>query len=160
MLLGAAGTGKSSLVQRITKNYFSEEYNISLGIGFNRLIYHINENKVVEFQLYDCPGNERFSGLLHRFTKFMKIIVLCYDCSSHASFDEMKSYYVDYAKKMLVFIVGLKSDITKREVDVEAVKEYADQYDIPIFGDLSCATGVRAEDFVHYLGDFYLRHFE
>jgi len=161
LFLGSVAIGKSSLIRRITKNIFSNDYDMTIGSTFNKLIYMLDEKDVVEFQLFDCSGSERFSGLAQRLISITNMVVICYDCTSQASANSLKTIWEDLRTKKgkSVCLLGIKSDLNqKRQVNLEEMKSYAANEEVPFFGEVSCLTGENVEDFIHFLGEQYQRN--
>jgi len=159
IFMGSPAIGKSSLSRRITKNTFNQEYDVTLGVSFNRFIY--KEKEVLEFQLFDCSGNERFSALAQRLVKFMNIGVICYDITNQSSVSVMKTLWEEYRMKrgLVLCLLGLKSDLAhKRQVDTEDILTYSQNENVPFCGEVSSLSGDKVNDFIRQLGELYQKN--
>ena len=61
-LLGDAGVGKTSLITRFCDNYFSDNYNNTIGVDF-RLATLKYDNIILKIHIWDTAGQERFRSL-------------------------------------------------------------------------------------------------
>lgn len=91
-LIGADGTGKTSIIIRYTQNTFSNSYLMTLGCDFYELNFKKNlpENKKTELSLLE-----------NRKTK-MKLFV--WDIASQKNFESMRSYYLQYTNLVVIVV--------------------------------------------------------
>lgn len=62
LVIGDVGTGKTSLVNRIVYNTFTEKYKATIGCEFGLKILDIN-GEAVRIQLWDLAGQDRLGGV-------------------------------------------------------------------------------------------------
>lgn len=62
VMIGNGGAGKSSIVKRLCFGEFSPQYVPTLGVEVHPVRFNTNYG-IVQFNVWDCAGQERFSGL-------------------------------------------------------------------------------------------------
>ena len=92
VLLGEAGVGKTSIIQRFIENKYNPFSTSTLGVSSTIKNYEINQ-KVISYELWDTAGQERYRGLGRNFYKNSDIGILVYDITSTKSFKELENYW-------------------------------------------------------------------
>lgn len=62
LVIGDVGVGKTSMVNRIVYNTFTEKYKATIGCEFGLKIIEIN-GEPVRVQLWDLAGQDRLGGI-------------------------------------------------------------------------------------------------
>ncbi|KAG8897537.1 hypothetical protein FRC01_011296, partial [Tulasnella sp. 417] len=116
VVMGSAGVGKTSLVQRYTTNTFSST-KIAATAGAS---FHVKKTVVngvpVRLQLWDTAGQERFRSLAPMYYRGSHAAVLVYDITNPSSFDDIRVWLEELKKNvppesendMIIYIVGTK----------------------------------------------------
>ncbi|KAG9034962.1 hypothetical protein FRB95_012252 [Tulasnella sp. JGI-2019a] len=123
VVMGNAGVGKTSLVQRYTTNSFnSTKTAATAGAAF-----HVKKTVVngvtVRLQLWDTAGQERFRSLAPMYYRGTHAAILVYDITNPSSFEDVKVWLEELKKNvppetendMIVYIVGTKVDLAYKE---------------------------------------------
>jgi small GTP-binding protein len=77
IIIGKSGVGKTSLVNKWTKNKFIEEYKATIASEFGFKIYEY-EGKYYRIQLWDIAGQDNNSMVLRTFAKnALGAIIVC-----------------------------------------------------------------------------------
>lgn len=81
-------------------------------------------------QIWDTAGQERFKAMAPLYYRNANAALLIFDLTSHASFEEVKSWILELQKNvqepMFLLLVGNKSDLVdKRAVSKEEAFVYA-----------------------------------
>ena len=77
IIIGKSGVGKTSLVNKWTKNKFIEEYKATIASEFGFKIYEY-EGKYYRIQLWDISGQDNNSMVLRTFAKnALGAIIVC-----------------------------------------------------------------------------------
>ena len=130
ILLGNTETGKTSLINAYDGKPFCEALLSTIGSQYFRKEKIINENKYF-IQIWDTAGQEKYRSVNKIYIKGSKIVIFVYDVTNENSFFDLKSFWVDYAekivgKRVIMGIVGNKIDLLENiQVDTEKGKEYA-----------------------------------
>jgi small GTP-binding protein len=130
LLVGDSGVGKSSLMLQHVDRVFEETYAATIGVDFKLQTCNVND-KIVRKQLWDSTGQERFMGITTGYYKGIDAIMIVYDVTSDASFNNVKKWLTsvdEYAKhNPCLMLVGNKCDCPpqKRMVDYSRGAELA-----------------------------------
>ena len=84
--VGDAGTGKTTLIQRITKNSFRDNYAPTIGVDLASVWYEHPSKPSVRLQLWDTAGQEMYRSIIRSYYRGAYAIVLLYDVTNHDSF--------------------------------------------------------------------------
>ncbi|AYV75892.1 MAG: putative Ras-related protein Rab7 [Terrestrivirus sp.] len=116
IILGDSYVGKTSLLERYTKNKFNTSYKATIGTDFLSKEVII-ENQLITLQIWDTAGQERFFSLGNAFYRGADGVVFAYDLTNRASFDNLQVWHDEFLvtsgskKKIPFIIVGNKCDI-------------------------------------------------
>ena len=118
-LVGDCGVGKSSIALRYTKNEFVNNYISTGGASYSNKIIEKN-GEVLQLDIWDTAGQEKFRSLGKNFYKDAFIILLVYDITLKESFENLKkTWYVEVMQngieKPILAIIGNKSDRYEEE---------------------------------------------
>lgn len=94
------------------------------------------EGKVIKLQIWDTAGQERFRTITSSYYRGAHGIIVVYDVTDQVSFNNVRQWLQEidrYAcENVNKLLVGNKCDlVTKRVVDHEQAKEFADGLGIP-----------------------------
>jgi len=130
LLIGDSGVGKSCLLLRFAENAFTENFISTIGVDFKIKMMDI-DGKRVKMQIWDTAGQERFQTITTSYYRGAHGLIVMFDVTNRASFDNVKKWLGDierYAPSGVVkMLVGNKVDLVdRRVVDFFAAKELAD----------------------------------
>ena len=129
ILIGEAGTGKTSLINTSTGLKFDANERSTLNPSFSQKILTINNIKYT-LDLWDTAGQEEFRSLNKIFMKDSKIVVFVYSIVVKKTFTEL-DYWYNSIKDVLgdepvLGVVGNKKDLyLDEEVTEGEGKQYA-----------------------------------
>ncbi|XP_063082380.1 ras-related protein Rab-26 isoform X2 [Cavia porcellus] len=99
MLVGDSGVGKTCLLVRFKDGAFLAGTFIStVGIDFRNKVLDVDGMKV-KLQIWDTAGQERFRSVTHAYYRDAHALLLLYDVTNKASFDNIQ---VDSAQERVV----------------------------------------------------------
>merc|ERR550537_1124682 len=135
VLIGDSGVGKSCLLLRFADDKWTDSYISTIGVDFKIRTIEL-DGKTIKLQIWDTAGQERFRTITSSYYRGAHGIIVVYDTTDQESFDNVKQWLHEidrYAsEKVNKLLVGNKSDLTtKRQVDAEAAKEFAENLKIP-----------------------------
>lgn len=115
VLMGSTGVGKSSLLQRYTRNTFDPVTILSTtGALFVTKKVYVNGYKV-RLQLWDTAGQERFRSMAPMYYRGAHAALLLYDITNLSSFEDVKGWLEELKKNaatdLIIYIVGSKADL-------------------------------------------------
>jgi len=83
LVVGDVGAGKTALVQRAVYNRFTENLKSTIGVDFALKRIRQKPNVIVNLQLWDIAGQERFGNLTRAYYKGADVAFLVIDGSKH-----------------------------------------------------------------------------
>ncbi|XP_031151220.1 ras-related protein Rab-26 isoform X2 [Sander lucioperca] len=96
MLVGDSGVGKTCLLVRFKDGAFLAGSFIStVGIDFRNKVMSIDAMKV-KLQIWDTAGQERFRSVTHAYYRDANALLLLYDVTNKASFDNIREFGVPF----------------------------------------------------------------
>ena len=97
ILLGESSVGKSSILNRFTKNIFSETSVITLNEFYTEKEIEIR-GVPIKLQIWDTAGQERFRSIVKNYYIGCAAALLVYDITNRNSFDEVVNYWYNEVK--------------------------------------------------------------
>lgn len=124
LVLGDAGTGKSSLINRYVKDAYNADITPTLGVDFGLKNIRV-DGKDLRLQLWDIAGQEHVNKKLSRvYYRDAFGVILVYDISRPETFETVSKWKqtidaevtpIEGANSLPVILVGNKSDLETRE---------------------------------------------
>ncbi|KAF6271700.1 RAB26, member RAS oncogene family [Rhinolophus ferrumequinum] len=120
MLVGDSGVGKTCLLVRFKDGAFLAGTFIStVGIDFRNKVLDVDGMKV-KLQIWDTAGQERFRSVTHAYYRDAHALLLLYDVTNKASFDNIQAWLTEiqeYAQhNVVLMLLGNKVDSTQERV--------------------------------------------
>jgi len=148
LMVGDSGVGKSSLLLRFTDDSFSDNFISTIGVDFKIRTIKM-EGKIVKLQIWDTAGQERFRTITSSYYRGAHGVILVYDVTDQVSFNNARQWLTEIDKfacgNVMKLLVGNKTDLaTKRVVDFNQGKGFADQFNLP-FIEASAKDGSNVE---------------
>ncbi|KAF8591555.1 ras-domain-containing protein [Ramaria rubella] len=109
------GVGKTSLLQRYTRNTFDPVTTLSTtGALFVTKKVYVDGLKV-RLQLWDTAGQERFRSMAPMYYRGAHAALLLYDITNSSTFEDVKGWLEELKKNatndLIIYIVGSKADL-------------------------------------------------
>ena len=151
-IVGDLQVGKSSIMRRILKNDFSEEYLPTQGYEFTPYLIKINDI-ILKFQIWDMCGNENYRSVLLNLYKNAVLGILVYAINSRQSFDNLENWITQLKKNALpeskIILIGNKCDDNdNRKVTFEEGKELCLKHNLDFFMEVSAKNGFTSPNFL------------
>uniref|UniRef100_A0A8C6TA95 small monomeric GTPase n=1 Tax=Neogobius melanostomus TaxID=47308 RepID=A0A8C6TA95_9GOBI len=149
MLVGDSGVGKTCLLVRFKDGAFLAGSFIStVGIDFRNKVMNVDAVKV-KLQIWDTAGQERFRSVTHAYYRDAHALLLLYDVTNRASFDNIQAWLSEiheYAQQdAVLMLLGNKADATHdRVVKREDGERLAKEFGVP-FMETSARSGLNVE---------------
>ena len=140
VILGMAGTGKSSIMGRIIGEEFDQYSQPTIGAAFGN---HVTKNNNM-LEIWDTAGQERYRSLAPMYYRNASLALIVFDISDSITIDSANDWIDEMSKNNISYIViGNKLDLYKESehlfrVKLEAFKEK--EYDHYI--QMSAKTGL------------------
>jgi len=148
LLIGDSSVGKSSLLLRFCDNVFQEGTVNLTSVDFKTKNITI-DGKMVQLQVWDTAGQERFRTITSSFYRGAHGIIVVYDISDQATFNNVKLWMQEIARYaaggVCKMLVGNKGDLEDlRVISTSTAKDYAEGLGIS-FIETSAKTGQDVE---------------
>lgn len=89
--LGDSVAWKTSILERLTRNYFEENRDPSIAPSYDRKTFKINGREYL-IDLWDTAGIEIFRSLAQMYCRNSKIAYFMFDLSKRSSFDRIRGW--------------------------------------------------------------------
>lgn len=130
ILVGEAGTGKTSLINSIQgKEFIEGEQMSSMTCSYIKLKFPI-EGEVYKLRLWDTIGQEQYRSLTKMFLNCAKIVIFVFDITNKESFQALDFWYdtieSELGKGPIKGIAANKQDLYEEQiVEDDTIEEYA-----------------------------------
>ena len=126
---GDPGVGKTSIINSIMGQKFSEEYEPSIGVDFfSKTIRY--KNRLIKLQIWDSAGQERFRSLIPNYIRGSSLIFLVFDISRKESFEHLNEWitFITNIENGNIIIIGNKIDLQEnREIKKEEAEKFCQE---------------------------------
>ena len=151
-IIGDAKVGKSTIISRLIKDKFKEEYSPTSGYEFSTYLIKVN-NMVLKMQLWDMCGDENYRSALFNLYRNTVVGILVYSVCSRESFNNLETWITNLKKFALpwskLILLGNKcDDEDKREVTYEEGKKISEKYNLFFFMEVSAKEGFKSPNFL------------
>lgn len=141
-VIGDAGNGKTSLINKFAYNNFDQNNGETVGIDFKSKIIDIkNANtsditKKIKINVWDTAGQERFKDIIKVCYRDADGIIVTYDTTNHISFEHLTTWFEKINDVIIplyttIILVGTKCDLVDlRSVSSIEIAEFINKYNI------------------------------
>lgn len=142
--------GKSCLLLRFAEDSFTSSFITTIGIDF-KIKKMLVEGKVAKLQIWDTAGQERFRTITSAYYRGAMGILLVYDVTDEASFNNIKNWMKNIeqhaSENVMKVLVGNKCDLgeARRAVPTEKAKALATEHKMMFF-EASAKSGANVEE--------------
>ena len=148
---GDAGVGKTSIINSIMGQKFSEEYEPSIGVDFfSKTIRY--KGRLIKLQIWDSAGQEKFKSLIPNYIRGSSLIFLIFDVSRKLSYDHLTDwikFITDIDNSGVIIIIGNKIDLKeKREVNNEEAEKFCKENKYDYF-EVSAKEGTNIDNMLY-----------
>jgi len=157
VLAGDEGVGKTSLINRFVKGYFTEDYKATIGVNIYTKQLVINNNAEANLQIWDVAGQTSFRKFRQRFFSGARGAFLVFDLTVPKSLDSLHASWIEdiqnNAGEIPLILIGNKVDLREsitvsRQDIMEFLKHHSLVEDHFI---TSALTGENVENAFHKL---------
>ena len=136
--LGDSGVGKTNFIFRFIDDKFSLNYFSTYGIDTKFKNVKLDNGSEIKFKIFDTAGQERFKSISQNYIKKANGVLLMYDISDEASFNNIENWMQNIqdnsGNKMCIVLVATKCDLVEeREVSKESGEKLAEKYGIHFY---------------------------
>lgn len=127
VLIGDKSVGKTSIVNRYTRGYFSDSYEVTIGSAYKQKIVNTPKG-AVNLDIWDTAGEERFRALLRLYYRDASVVIIVYDVNDSDSFHHCLSWSQEIRNELgecIQYLVGNKIDNPNPVVTDAQADEFA-----------------------------------
>jgi small GTP-binding protein len=162
VVLGAAGVGKTCIINRICNETFLGSTLPTIGAGFFPYFTHL-EGTEIRVMLWDTAGEERFRSVTPALLHGADAMILVYDVARCDSLDALSTYLsmfmdtvpVAAAPILPVLVFGNKTDLEFHQIPERSARNWIEKQNIQHLKLVSAKTGAGLtdvlEDFIGYI---------
>ena len=141
IIIGRYGVGKTTIINKLMGKASDGEYAPTMTIDIKNIQAKVND-KIIQINIWDCCGNEKFGEETPQLFKNASIVILAYAINDKQSYDALKNWYnilKIHTYESIIFLIGNKSGLEKeREVTIEDADNFKNEFDdIKIFFETS-----------------------
>ncbi|TFG17681.1 MAG: GTP-binding protein, partial [Promethearchaeota archaeon] len=158
IVVGDGGVGKTALTLRFSKDFFTEDYKMTIGVDFHVKTITIDtaEGPIrAKLQLWDTGGQERFSSIRPMYYRGSLGAVLVFDLTNSSSFEHLPQWIqevrANIKTEIPILLVGNKSDLVdQRAVSLEEINNFTRDFNL-YYMETSAKTGEGVGDCFYIL---------
>lgn len=141
-IIGDANVGKTSIVNRYTKESFTETAIATVGVSNSQVKIQVGQRSIT-LNIWDTAGQERFRSLIPLYTRGAYLILLVFSIVDRASFDNLDEWMSKIHDELQltcpIILIGNKHDMPS-SFDLNLARQWAENNGQQIFLT-SAATG-------------------
>ena len=135
--IGETAVGKTSIINRLINNQFSNHENPTIGGNFLMRYENINDIQV-ELQIWDTAGQEKYRSLSPIYCRDASAGILVFDITNKETFQKLDNWhqiFTDVAgQDAILYVVANKCDLVGEEqVQREDAEKWAKEKESPIY---------------------------
>lgn len=128
IIVGDSAVGKSCLLLNFTDKRFKAGHEVTIGVEFGSKTVVVDK-KPIKIQIWDTAGQESFRSITRAYYRGATGALLVYDVSRRETFNHLAQWIEDVRRyadsKMVIMLVGNKSDLPRHEVTYEDGAQFA-----------------------------------
>ena len=149
IVIGNSAVGKSSLVDRVTKNKFLEDYSATIGFDYSSFFIKY-DNKTIKLQIWDTCGQEIYQSLITNFYRNSSLAIMVYAINNRESFDNLDNWIKELKKEsnpdVKTILIGNKVDLeSERKISYKEAEKYSKDLNFISFYETSAKTGFNTQ---------------
>jgi small GTP-binding protein len=148
---GDAGVGKTSIINSLMGQKFSEEYEPSIGVDFfSKTIRY--KGRLIKLQIWDSAGQEKFKSLIPNYIRGSCLIFLIFDVSQKTTYDHLNDWikFINNIENSgIIIVVGNKIDLDdRREVNNDDGEKFCKENNYEYF-EVSAKDGTNIDNMLY-----------
>lgn len=131
LLIGDAGVGKSSILERYVNNTFVNNNLSTVGVDYFTKYVKL-ESSVIKLQIWDLAGQMNYRNIIHSYYRNAEVLFYVFDKGNRASFKNFEKWLDEFNDRLIeihIVIVGNKCDVSHSCVSTDEAIDLANKYD-------------------------------
>jgi len=167
LVIGDVGTGKTSIVRRLTQHTYEKNYKATIGVDFALKTINYDQNTVIKLQLWDIAGQEKFANMTRVFYKEAAAAIVVYDISKPNTFPGVLKWKEDLDTKVFLhdgqnipaILFANKSDLPREgnTKTPEELKKFCDENGFITWYETSAKDNINIDTAVKLLVERILK---
>ncbi len=159
LLAGDEAVGKTSLIRRLVKNHFAQDYKPTLGFEITLFSLEI-QNAPINFVIWDIAGQTTFESVRRSYYLGISGFFLVFNLANRISLRNLE-YWAREVKEVCpvapLVIIGNKVDLPDQKVTVSETQKMAHVFGAVGSMFTSAKTGQGIKEAITMLGDAILK---
>ena len=150
LVLGEAGVGKTSIIQKFATNTFEEKLTATIGIDFlsKKIKY---KNKTYQFRLIDTAGQERFHHIIDSYYHMGDVFFVVFDLTNEDSLNAISKWIDEIKEKRgdpdpKIIIIGNKDDLKDKQINKEIIEKQLENHKNRIYIKTSAKKNINIQE--------------
>lgn len=158
VFLGDCAVGKTCIVLRFAKDFFQENYILTMGLNYEVKKMTLKNGETIKVQIWDTSGEEKYKSLSKNYYREADGILIIYDITKDNTFQGVKKWMEQIKENIncnniVISLVGNKNDLEQlRVIKQEDGQNLAKEYDIPFF-ETSAKDNVNIDKIFEYMAE-------
>jgi len=141
ILLGDAGVGKTSIMEKFAKNKYEDTKATTIGIKYETKIIKCKD-KSYKIHLYDTAGQEKYKSIISSYYRLGKGFFVVFDLTSESSLNSVQNWIKEIQEKSpepdpIIIILGNKNDLENIRISEDIIKKKLENYNNKIYIETS-----------------------
>jgi len=132
IFVGDTCVGKTALTHRISRNWFQEHYNSTIGVDFATVMVDINDKKI-KSHIWDTAGQKCFATIIASYFRGIAGAAVVFDVGNKSSFCKCEFWINQINNNSttghnpVMILIGNKIDSSNREVSRKEAEDFANE---------------------------------
>ena len=145
VLIGAASSGKTSILTRFNLGKFNQETEATIGASFIPKIINVDGTEI-KLDIWDTGGSEKYRSLAPLYYRDARAAIIVYDITNETSFNEAEQWCQEFREKgcpnAIIFAAANKCDLeADRRVSKQMGEDFLFQNQIMMLQNTSALSG-------------------
>ena len=150
LVLGEAGVGKTSIIQKFATNTFEEKLTATIGIDFISKKMKF-KNKTYQFRLIDTAGQERFHHIIDSYYHMGDVFFVVFDLTNEDSLNAITKWIDEIKEKRgdpdpKIIIIGNKDDLKDKQINKEIIEKQLENHKNRIYIKTSAKKNINIQE--------------
>jgi small GTP-binding protein len=159
VLIGAASTGKTSLVNRFAHDRFQPNSEATIGAAFISKTVTVG-NADIKLEIWDTGGTEKYKSLAPMYYRDARAAVIVFDITNEQSFTEAAEWLTEFRERgqpSAVLAAANKIDLeAKRRISTSVASDFAFQNQFDFMKETSALSGQGVKELFNELAKHLL----